>query len=101
MIVDVQIDDDTISIAKLVSPTSVRFLEEKSKNFYMFGEPEKIPQGSVCGYYDVEELEDTGLYTKTGNGYEPMDSDSEYEPSESSCESESDVSVIDENNIDE
>ena len=56
-----------------------------------------ISKDAVCGYYDVTDVEDTGLYRKVAEGiYEPIyDSDEDYEMSTDE-ESDSDISLDDE-----
>lgn len=97
MIVDVVIEDGSISIADLITENTVRFLVETKHNVFQFeDEIHTIPPESVCGYYDVDNLEDSGLFVKTDAGYEPVNSDDEYEPSDSDEETDSDVSLEDE-----
>jgi hypothetical protein len=57
-----------------------------------------IPRESICGWYDSEKLEETGIYVKVPGGYDLVDDseDEDYECSdESETESESE-SLVDE-----
>jgi len=74
MIVDVAFEDGSVSLCRI----------EHELN-------------AVCGYYDVTDVEDTGLYRKVAEGiYEPIsDSDEDYEMSTDE-ESDSDISLDDE-----
>lgn len=104
MIIDVQCDDDTIQIARIVSETSdtysVQFLEKNKYHMYDFSDTvEVINKDSVSGFYDTDDLEKTHLYAKGPNGYELIDDseDEDYTASDTeSEESESDVSLEDE-----
>ena len=105
MIVDVTCEDDTIQIARIIHEHSdmyaINFLELKKPGVYDFSkDTELVPKDSVSGFYDVNNLEDTGLYYKSGNGYELVD-DSEDEDytcsdSEESESDEDDESLVDE-----
>ena len=58
---------------------------------------ETIEKESVCGYYDTDNIEDTGMYIKNDFGSYDLiedDSDEDYEESEDDSESE-DESLID------
>jgi hypothetical protein len=104
MIIDVQCDDETIQIARIVSETSdtysVQFLEKNEHRMYDFLDTvEVINKESVSGFYDTDDLEKTHLYAKGPNGYELIDDseDEDYTASDTeSEESESDVSLEDE-----
>lgn len=104
MIIDVQCDDDTIQIARIVGETndtySVQFLEKNKYHMYDFLDTiEVINKESVSGFYDTDDLEKTHLYAKGPNGYELIDDseDEDYTASDTeSDESESDVSLVDE-----
>jgi hypothetical protein len=83
MIIDVQCEDETIQIARIVHETndtySVQFLEKNTRQMYDFSNTvEVIDKESVSGFYDTDDLEKTHLYVKTPNGYELID-DSEDE----------------------
>lgn len=102
MFVDIQCDDDTIQIAQLIRDENtcdveVVFLKRIKSNLYDFeDEISVVPKDAVCGWYDVETLEDTELYVKVDGGYELTDDseDEEYVCSEED-ESESE-SLVDE-----
>lgn len=101
MIVDVICDDGTVQIAQTIAEDehsySVLFLK-RMKDFYNFDDEVVIvPKESISGFYDVDRLEDTELYTMTPNGYELIDDseDEDFEYSETD-ESESDISLDDE-----
>ena len=104
MIVDVKCDDDTTQIARVVQESehnyAVNFLERVHSSVFNFSQNvESVSKESVSGFYDVDNLEKTGLYVHTQRGYEIID-DSEDE--EFTCrgsetdESEDDVSLVDE-----
>ena len=103
MIVDIQFEDDTVHIADLIRDENthdveVRFLKRIKSNLYDFEEEiSVIPRESVCGWYDVENLEDTGIYVKLPNGYDLLDDseDEDYTCSEEDDDSESE-SLVDE-----
>lgn len=83
MIVDIQCEDDTIQIARIIHEHgdmyAVNFLERIKPDLYDFSaDTELVPRDSVTGFYDVENLEDTKLYVKVCGGYVIMD-DSEDE----------------------
>lgn len=103
MLIDVECEDDTTQIAKIIQENTdtyvVSFLEKNSHHFYDFsGDTEIINKESVSGFYDVEELEDTGLYVKVPLGYELIDDsdDLDYECSDEEDEDEDDVSLDEE-----
>ena len=102
MIIDVSCEDETIQIARIVHETndtySVQFLEKNTRQMYDFSNTvEVIDKESVSGFYDTDDLEKTHLYVKTPNGYELIDDseDEDYSASDSDA-SESDVSLVDE-----
>jgi hypothetical protein len=99
MFVDVKCEDDTIQIAELISDTEVLFLKRIKSNLYDFEDDiTVIPKESICGWYDAEKLEETGIYVKVPGGYDLVD-DSEDEDyvctDEEDSESESE-SLVDE-----
>jgi hypothetical protein len=104
MIIDVQCEDETIQIARIVHETndtySVQFLEKNTRQMYDFSNTvEVIDKESVSGFYDTDDLEKTHLYVKTPNGYELIDDseDEDYSASDTDSDaSESDVSLVDE-----
>jgi hypothetical protein len=104
MIVDVNCDDDTTQIARVVQESehnyAVNFLERVHSSVFNFSQNiESVSKESVSGFYDVENLEKTGLYVYTQRGYEIID-DSEDEDftcsGSETDESEDDVSLVDE-----
>jgi hypothetical protein len=104
MIVDVNCDDDTTQIARVVQESdhnyAVNFLERVHSSVFNFSQNvESVSKESVSGFYDVENLEKTGLYVHTQRGYEIID-DSEDEDftcsGSETDESEDDVSLVDE-----
>lgn len=108
MIVDVQCEDTSVQIAKIISEPApelykVRFIEKLKPCLYDFcKEDEMIQKDTVSGFYDVENLEDTYLYAKVPGGYELIDDseDEDFEISESDEEeSEDDVSLVDEEDL--
>ena len=104
MIVDVKCDDDTTQIARVVQESehnyAVNFLERVHSSVFNFSQDvESVSKESVSGFYDVENLEKTGLYVHTQRGYEIIDDreDEEFTCSGSETdESEDDVSLVDE-----
>ncbi len=109
MIVDVHCDDGTTQLARIVHNCaitySVQFLEKNKYHMYDFANTDEvISKESISGFYDTDDLESTLLYTKVMNGYELVDDseDLDYTVSENETEeSESDVSLIDENDCEE
>jgi hypothetical protein len=105
MLVDVNCDDGTVQIARIVKDEddtcTVRFLERIKSNLYEFTKSDDVVEkSSISGFYDTDDLEKTLLYVKVNNGYELID-DSEDEDftcseSDSDSESEDDVSLVDE-----
>ena len=105
MIVDVQFEDETIQIARIIHEHgdmyAVNFLE-KENNVYNFSlDTELVPKDAISGFYDVENLEETELYVKVPGGYDLLDDseDEDYvcsEEDKSESESESDISLEDE-----
>ena len=104
MIVDVKCDDDTTQIARVVQESEhnyvVNFLERVHSSVFSFSQNvESVSKESISGFYDVENLEKTGLYVYTQRGYEIID-DSEDEDftcsGSETDESEDDVSLVDE-----
>jgi hypothetical protein len=105
MLVDVNCDDGTVQIARIVKDgddtCTVRFLERIKSNLYEFTKTDDVVEkSSISGFYDTDDLEKTLLYVKVANGYELID-DSEDEDftcseSESDDETDDDVSLVDE-----
>ena len=103
MIVDVEFEDGDISIAKILHEHEQEFevkflLRDAKKDLYYFDtQSEMIPKDSVSGFYDVDNLEDTELYTKVDDKYYETGDDSDYLPSESDSDvTESDISLDEE-----
>jgi len=104
MIVDIAFEDGSISICKLLEDLGDEYLVDefickRDGTCRFSGKLQTVSKESVCGHYDVTEIEETGLYRKIGeNDYEPIyDSDEDYEvSSESDSESLSDISLEDE-----
>ncbi len=101
MIIDVQCEDSVI-LARIVQEAenayNVNFLEKIRSGLFQFSHTvEAVSKDSVSGFYDVEKLEDTGLYTQTVKGYELVDDsdDEDYHFSDESS-SDDDVSLFDE-----
>ena len=104
MIIDVCCEDDTIQIARInhehtiANIVAVNFLNHITGDVYDFSnEVTSIPTEAISGFYDVERLEDTGLYIKVPGGYELIDDseDEDYTCSEDDEDSESE-SLVDE-----
>ncbi len=104
MIVDVNCDDDTTHIARVIGESehnyAVNFLERVHSSVFNFSQNvESVSKESVSGFYDVDNLEKTGLYVHTRRGYEIID-DSEDEDftcsGSETDESDEDVSLVDE-----
>ena len=105
MLVDVNCDDGTVQIARIVKDgddtCTVRFLERVKSNLYEFTKTDDVVEkSSISGFYDTDDLEKTLLYVKVSNGYELIDDseDEDFTCSESDYESEDedDVSLVDE-----
>ena len=104
MIVDIDCEDGTTQIATTVSENedtyTVKFLERNKFKFYDFvPQEEEVNKSSISGFYDVDSLEETGLFAKHPQGYELID-DSEDEDFKCSTSDEEDtdddVSLVDE-----
>jgi hypothetical protein len=103
MIVDVAFEDGSVSMCRVLQELNdyeylvEEFVCRRNGTCKFSGETQTISKDAVCGYYDVMNVEDTGLYKKVSEGvYEPIyDSDEDYEMS-SDEESESDISLDDE-----
>ncbi len=102
MIIDVQCDDDTIQIARIVEEREdsyiIQFLEKNTHHVYDFADEEvTISKDSVSGFYDTDDLGATDLYMKVQHGYELLDdSEDEDYQEESESESEGNISLVDE-----
>ena len=106
MIVDVQCDDHSVQIAQLLNDLGdsceVKFLERIHSSVFNFSDRvEMIERGSISGFYDVEKLEDTGIYVHTQRGYELIDDseDEDFTCSDVESEESDDVSLIDEEDL--
>jgi hypothetical protein len=100
MIVDVEFEDETIQIAQILGEETdmyvVAFLEKENNVYNFSSDPELVPKDAISGFYDVDNLEDTGIYVKVPGGYELVD-DSEDEDYVCSEEDESESeSLVDE-----
>lgn len=93
-IIDVEYEDGTVNIAKIVADTGtdyhVLILEHTHAHIYKFSDhPEVIPKESVSGFYDTTNLEETGFFTNLDGTYYESDNTSDYEyDSESSTDTE-------------
>lgn len=105
MIVDIDCEDGTTQIARTVLENTdtyiVNFLERNKFKLYDFiDKEEEVNKTSVSGFYDVNDLEDTGLFAKHPQGYELIDDsdDEDFECSTSDEEDtdDDDVSLVDE-----
>jgi hypothetical protein len=103
MLVDVNCDDGTVQIARIVKDDddtcTVRFLERIKSNLYEFTKTDDVVEkSSISGFYDTDDLEKTLLYVKVSNGYELIDDseDEDFTCSESEDETDDDVSLVDE-----
>lgn len=104
MLVDVNCDDGTVQIARIIKDgddtCTVRFLERIKSNLYEFMKSDDVVEkSSISGFYDTDDLEKTLLYTKVHNGYELIDDseDEDFTCSESEDETDDDdISLIDE-----
>lgn len=94
-LVDVVLSEDVISLARVIedlgSSIKVQILNKNHGGIYIFDEDEEeVPKEAICGYYDTEDLEKTGLFVRTQFGYEQVsESDSDYEPVEDDAVSDS------------
>lgn len=103
MLVDVNCDDGTVQIARIVKDDddtcTVRFLERIKSNLYEFTKTDDVVEkSSISGFYDTDDLEKTLLYVKVNNGYELIDDseDEDFTCSESEDETDDDISLVDE-----
>lgn len=103
MIVDIECEDGTTQIARTVLENRdnyiVQFLERNKQNFFNFVDgTEEVPKTSVSGFYDVQDLEDTDLFTRHPHGYDLIDDseDETFECSETDEEDSEDESLVDE-----
>jgi hypothetical protein len=102
MFVDVNCEDDTIQIAELIRDENthdaeVIFLKRIKSNLYEFEDDiTVIPKESICGWYDAETLEETGIYVKNENGYELVDDSEDEDFVYSDSEDSESESLVDE-----
>ena len=104
MIIDIKCEDDTVQIARIVhegqDEYGVNFLDRVHSGVYDFSQGvETINKHSVSGFYDVDDLEKTGLYVRTPRGYELIDDseDEDFTCSDVESEESEDESLVDEN----
>lgn len=101
-LIDVVLSEDVVSLARVVkdlgTSVKVQILNKNHGGIYIFDEEEEhVPKEAICGYYDTDDLEKTGLYIRTRFGYEQVsESDSDYEPQDEDDESCESVSLSDE-----
>ena len=102
MLVDIVRDDDTTQIARIKKDDGdacpVNFLEKRSNSTYCFSiEDEVVTKDTISGYYDVDQLEDTGLFIMIREGvytFYDEDEDSDFVCSENS-ETDDSISLED------
>ena len=98
-LIDVVLSEDVVSLARVVedlgTSVKVQILNKNHDGIYIFDEEEEhVPKDAICGYYDTDDLEKTGLYIRTRFGYEQVsESDSDYEPQDDDDDDESCESV--------
>lgn len=105
-LIDVVLSEDVVSLARIIedlgTSVKVQILNKNHGGIYIFDEEEEhVPKEAICGYYDTDDLEKTGLYIRTRFGYEQVsESDSDYEPDEDDDDDEScdSLSLSDEEN---
>src|SRR6056300_1129558 len=108
-LIDVVLSEDVVSLARIVedlgTSVKVQILNKDHDGIYIFDEEEEhVPKEAICGYYDTDDLEKTGLYIRTRFGYEQVsESDSDYDPDEDDDDDEScdSLSLSDEETDDE
>ena len=94
-LIDVVLSEDVVSLARIVedlgTSVKVQILNKNHGGIYIFDEEEEhVPKEAICGYYDTDDLEKTGLYIRTRFGYEQVsESDSDYDPDEDDDDDES------------
>src|SRR6056300_1612611 len=79
MIVDVAFEDGSVSMCRVLQELNdyeylvEEFVCRRNGTCKFSGETQSISKDAVCGYYDVMNIEDTGLYKKVSGGvYEPI-----------------------------
>lgn len=94
-LIDVVLSEDVVSLARIIedlgTSVKVQILNKNHGGIYIFDEEEEhVPKEAICGYYDTDDLEKTGLYIRTRFGYEQVsESDSDYDPDEDDDDDES------------
>lgn len=94
-LIDIVLSEDVVSLARVVedlgTSVKVQILNKNHGGIYIFDEEEEhVPKDAICGYYDTDDLEKTGLYVRTRFGYEQVsESDSDYDPDEDDDDDES------------
>lgn len=108
MLVDIVCDDNTTQIARIKKEDghsyTVNFLDEHTPGTYRFStEDEIVTKDMISGYYDVDELEDTGNFIKVREGvytFYDEDEDEDFTCSElDSSESDESVSLEEEEEL--
>ena len=88
-------------LAKIISEYNttykVKFLNHIKGNFYDYDTTiEEIEKETVCGIYDSNDEKDAGFLPLEDGGFECMDDDEDYEPSDDEEEDEDDEDDEDE-----
>ena len=104
-IVDVEYDDEQVDMCKIISQHTDHYtvkplVYDPDKYLYKFSHYTfQVPIESVSGFYDTTDIEDTGQYIKIDGVYyrSVNDSDPEYEMDSDDSDTESDISLYDEN----
>ena len=104
-IVDVEYDDQQVDMCKIISQHTDHYTVKSlvyypDKYLYKFSHYTfQVPIESVSGFYDTTDIEDTGQYIKIYGVYyrSVNDSDPEYEMDSDDSDTESDISLYDEN----
>jgi len=104
-IVDVEYDDQQVDMCKIISQHTDHYtvkplVYDPDKYLYKFSHYTfQVPIESVSGFYDTTDIEDTGQYIKIDGVYyrSVNDSDPEYEMDSDDSDTESDISLYDEN----
>lgn len=103
-LIDVNFDDGVVSICKVIKDMGEHYIVNElvymGDGLYTFkSQEDTILKSSVNGFYDVDDIELTGMYVRVSdNVYERVDeSDEDYEvSSEDYSDTESDISLEDE-----
>ena len=80
-------EEEVVMLAKVFGETcntyNVKFLNHIKGNFYDYdSEIQEIEKETVCGYYDSNDEKDVGFIPLEGGGFEYVEDDEDYEPSE-------------------